>query len=211
MEEPDPLSTDDHDMYGDDPWGEYMEYQITELINNLNPGLATNDYSLNSPLIRDRADALLLQLQTGNTTSQFTQNKQLLRSAELLKTHVSQMDWGRVKSADQFHERVTQVIYQGRCQTRQFEQMLQKNRPAAQDAVEIVASFWKATTGTDLNREVLLCSQFDYDRPGFKALGRGEKFWVAHTVVNLINATTLSELWPLIYARESTFQKCKMI
>jgi hypothetical protein len=90
--------------------------------------------------------------------------------------------------------------------------MLQKNHPAAQDSVEIVASFWKANTGTDLNRDDLLCSQFDYDGLGCKALGWGEKFWVAHTMVNLINATTATEARELprstswIQTREKTLK-----
>jgi len=69
-----------------------MEDQIADLINNLNPGLTAKDYTLNSPLIRDRVDAVLLKLQTGQTTTQFAQNKQLFQCVELLKTHVTQVD-----------------------------------------------------------------------------------------------------------------------
>jgi hypothetical protein len=61
-------------------WEEHMEDQIADMINNLNPGLTAKDYSLNSPLIRDRVDAVLLKLQTGQTTTQFAHNKQLLQS-----------------------------------------------------------------------------------------------------------------------------------
>jgi hypothetical protein len=57
----------------------------------LNPGLVAKDYSLNSLLILDRVDAVLLKLQTGQTSSQFAQNRQILRSAELLKEHVTQV------------------------------------------------------------------------------------------------------------------------
>jgi hypothetical protein len=67
-------------------------------------------------------------------------------------------------------------------------------------AVEIVASFWKSTAGTDLNREELLRGQFEYDGLGFKALGWGEKFWVSHTLVNLINATTATEARELLHS-----------
>jgi hypothetical protein len=102
MEEP--LCADDYEKSEEDPWGEYMEDQITELINNLNPGLAANNYSLNSLLIRDRVDPVLLKLQTRQTSSQFAQNRQILRSAKLLKEHVAQVDWAKVKGPDKFHE-----------------------------------------------------------------------------------------------------------
>jgi hypothetical protein len=85
MEEPDILSPDDNDLLEPDPWGEFMEDQIAALVNNLNPGLAASDYSLNSPLIRDRSDALLLFLQTGNTTAQFAKNTQFMKTATALK------------------------------------------------------------------------------------------------------------------------------
>jgi hypothetical protein len=140
-----------------------MEDQITTLINNLNPGLAASDYSLNSPLIRDRSDALLLLLQTGNTTAQFAKKTQFLKTADLLKTHVTRVDWCRVKSAELFHDWVSSAIYQGRSQTREFKQMLLKNLPAAQDAIKIVATFCKSATGTDLQEEDLLRGQFEYD------------------------------------------------
>jgi hypothetical protein len=39
----------------------------------------------------------------------------------------------------------------------------------------------------------MLRGQFDYDGLGYKAMGWGEKFWVTHTFVNLINATTVTE------------------
>ncbi len=98
-------------MFEDDPWGEFMEDQISALINNLNPGLAASDYSLNSLLIRDRSDALLLFLQTGNTTAQFARNTQFLKTANAMRTHIIQVDWCRVKSAELFHEWVSSAIY----------------------------------------------------------------------------------------------------
>jgi hypothetical protein len=196
MKEPDILTPDDHDMFEDDPWGEFMEDQIFAHINNLNPGLAASDYSLNSPLIRDCSDALLLFLQTGNTTAHFAQNMQFLKTANAMRTHINQVDWCRVKSAELFHEWVSSARYQGRSQTREFEQMLSKNLPAARDAISIVAAFWKSITGNDLQEENLLRGQFDYDGVGIKARDWGEKFWIAHTLVNLINCTTAPEKSP---------------
>jgi hypothetical protein len=75
-----------------------------------------------------------------------------------------------------------------------------------------VASFWKSTTGTDLNRDKLLRGQFDYTGLGYKAMGWGEKFWVTHTLVNLISATTATEAHTLmrstswIHQRERALQ-----
>jgi hypothetical protein len=68
-----------------------------------------------------------------------------------------------VQGVDNFHEWAAQAIYQGQPQTCQLEEMLKKNRPAVQDAAEIIASFWKSTTGTDLNRDELMRGQFDYN------------------------------------------------
>jgi len=198
MEEADQLHAEEGDFPEEDAWGEFMADHIADLISNLNPGLAANDYSLNSPLISDRIDAILTKIHTGHTSSQFASNQQFLRSALLLKTHVTMVDWARVKGATEFHEWVTHAIYQGRAQTRHFEKMLQQCRPAAMDAAAIITAFWKSTTGTDLSPDDLFRGNFEYYGLGYKALGWGEKFWVAHTLVNIINAATSSEASALL-------------
>jgi hypothetical protein len=76
--------------------------------------------------------------------------------------------------------------------------MLEKSLPASRDAVSIVAAFWKSTTGETLNEEELLRGQFEQDGLGTKAKGWGEKFWITHTLVNLINCTNAQEAKTLL-------------
>jgi hypothetical protein len=191
MDEPEPDYLDDYPGgHDEDPWGKYMEDQITELINNLNPGLSAFHYSLNSPLIRDRIDSLLLKLQTNQITNQFIHNKQIWQAAELLKTYATQVDWGTVTEADGLHEWAAGVVFQTRPSTDQFEKLLKRNEKALDDLLEIVSAFWKSTTGETLNKESLRPGQFLRDGVGLKASGWGESFWILHTLVNLINSST---------------------
>jgi hypothetical protein len=78
--------------------------------------------------------------------------------------------------------------------------MLDKNLPAAQDSVATVAAFWKSVTGTTMDESTLLRGRFEQDGLGAKARSWGEKFWVSHTMVNLINCTTAAEARTLLEA-----------
>lgn len=149
------------------------------------------DYNLNSPLLSERPDAVLLSLQGQVIDDRLSQIPGVKHAVSVLK----QLDqnWDRVEAASNFHRWTATEIFQKELSTNCFGDRIASALDRNGDAIQVLEAFWKHLTGSGglLPRDPLKSEWIKgkVDHPSIsRLLSDGEWFWFFHRITLMMNS-----------------------
>ncbi|UYL95605.1 MAG: RNA-dependent RNA polymerase [Yushu Rhabd tick virus 2] len=195
LDDLDPLEVD---VCQDEAWASELECQmediegvLEEVPKNANSPLYNVDYNLNSPLIRDQPDALLIMLKGFEPSLRFRNNKNLKR--QVTSFRALEANWAFVKTTQRFHPWVVSRIFECPLNSDNFIRLW---NPSAQEnlaAMQVVIDFWEDLVGEQLPpADELMRTNWLQVPPttGWhkRFLDDGEAFWFFHVITLIMNS-----------------------
>ncbi|UYL95545.1 MAG: RNA-dependent RNA polymerase [Nanning Rhabd tick virus 1] len=207
LEEEIPPQEDDWSPFNE--WGSSILGILPEREKTLLPGvLNTCDYNLNSPLIRDHADAILSQLSGRGSSSRYLRNDEIARQVVGFK-HLT-CDWRNFLSSRGFHRWVAHQIYQKSLPSTFLPSLWNQHKEGHTLAMEVVRDFWKHITKEELPPASVLLRQ-DWGEGLLKGntaqrlSSDGEGYWFFHVLTLLMNTSSKMERQSLLDSAKSNY------
>nr|WAK76932.1 MAG: RNA-dependent RNA polymerase [Rhipicephalus associated rhabdo-like virus] len=175
---------------------EDVEACLSQLPKSHNSPLYNVDYNLNSPLIRDQADALLSKLRGTRIAARFERNTTIYKQYKSLSAQVT--DWKLVQATNGFHKWAATRVFPREMSTSHFYEQWDTRMTEIVLPMEIVTTFWHDLTGKKPpSPEYLLRAKWLQGEPQYdwqkKLLSEGENFWFFHIITLIMNSKDKEE------------------
>lgn len=169
---------------------EYLLTREKEEKEKMSPLIQT-DYTLNSPLIRDKVDALLDYLQTKVPDLRFRDNKNF-REAFSMCSDIK-VNWRDFSASKGFHAWLAQAVFQRHLKSHNLLDRLRSFLEEGRECIQVVKDFWKGLTGLVCGEEPdHMKADILHRSLGMAGHGRMmddlEAFWFFHRSILIMNS-----------------------